>query len=217
MIKVLIVDDHQILRDGIKALIGSKKNISVIGECEDGSEVEDFVSKNMPDVILMDIKMTGMNGIDTTKELIQKYPEIKILALSMHNEEQYIVSMLKAGASGYVLKNTNEKELITAIEKVNMGEIFYSLEVANVMMSKYMNKTVKKYSSNFKITVDDLTRREKEIIKLISNENTNQEIAEKLQISARTVDTHRRNLLHKLGVKNTAGLVKFAVLNNLVD
>lgn len=217
MIKVLIVDDHQILRDGIKALIGSKKNISVIGECEDGSEVEDFVSKNMPDVILMDIKMTGMNGIDTTKELIQKYPEIKILALSMHNEEQYIVSMLKAGASGYVLKNTNEKELITAIEKVHMGEIFYSLEVANVMMSKYMNKTVKKYSSNFKITVDDLTRREKEIIKLISNENTNQEIAEKLQISARTVDTHRRNLLHKLGVKNTAGLVKFAVLNNLID
>jgi len=134
----------------------------------------------------------------------------------MHNEETYIVNMLKAGASGYILKNTGEAELLEAINKVHSGEIYYSLEVANVMMSKYMNNTTKSKSTNFEITVNDLTKREKEILVDIANELTNQEIAEKLFISPRTVDTHRRNLLQKLAVKNTAGLVKFAVSNNML-
>lgn len=215
MIKVLLVEDHKILRDGLKAALSGNKEIKVIGECEDGNQVMGFLEKNEIDVILMDIKMPIMNGIDTTQLVVEKYPNIKVLALSMYNEEAYIMKIFKAGASGYILKNTSIAEMLDGIKKVFAGEIFYSLEVANIMVSKYMNKTIKAKSKNTSITIDDLTKREKEIIKLISNEFTNQEIADKLFISARTVDTHRRNLLQKLGVKNTAGLVKFAMINEL--
>lgn len=216
MINVLIVDDHKILRDGIKAILSGNKNINIIGECSDGAEVADFIEGKSIDVVLMDIKMPKQNGIETTKQLLKINPNLKVLTLSMHNEETYIVNMLKAGASGYILKNTGETELFEAINKVYNGEIFYSLEVANVMMSKYMNNVTKSKSTNFEISVDDLTRREKEIIVHIANELTNQEIAERLFISPRTVDTHRRNLLQKLGVKNTAGLVKFAMSHNML-
>jgi len=216
MINVLIVDDHKILRDGIKAILHGNKNIHIVGECEDGILVIDFVEKHKVDVILMDIKMPQQNGIETTKKILKKYPNIKILALSMHNEEAYIINMLKAGASGYILKNTGEIELLEAINKVFAGEIYYSLEVANVVMSKYVNSSLKAKSTNFEISVDDLTKREKEIIVHIASELTNQQISEKLFISPRTVDTHRRNLLQKLGVKNTAGLVKFAMSNNML-
>lgn len=216
MIKVLLVEDHKILRDGLKAALSGNKEIKVIGECEDGNLVMDFLEKNEVDVILMDIKMPILGGIETTQQVNEKYPNIKILALSMYNEEAYIMKIFKAGASGYILKNTSIVEMIDGIKKVFAGEIFYSLEVANIMVSKYMNKTIKAKSKNTSITIDDLTKREKEIIKLISNEFTNQEIADKLFISARTVDTHRRNLLQKLGVKNTAGLVKFAMINEML-
>lgn len=216
MIKVLLVEDHKILRDGLKAALSGNKEIKVIGECEDGNLVMEFLEKNEVDVIMMDIKMPIMGGIETTQQVNEKYPNIKILALSMYNEEAYIMKIFKAGASGYILKNTSIAEMIEGIKKVFAGEIFYSLEVANIMVSKYMNKTIKAKSKNTSITIDDLTKREKEIIKLISNEFTNQEIADKLFISARTVDTHRRNLLQKLGVKNTAGLVKFAMINEML-
>ncbi|OFX17126.1 MAG: hypothetical protein A2033_09610 [Bacteroidetes bacterium GWA2_31_9] len=216
MIKVLLVEDHKILRDGLKAALSGNKEVKVIGECEDGNLVMEFLEKNEVDVIMMDIKMPIMGGIETTQQVNEKYPNIKILALSMYNEEAYIMKIFKAGASGYILKNTSIAEMIEGIKKVYAGEIFYSLEVANIMVSKYMNKTIKAKSKNTSITIDDLTKREKEIIKLISNEFTNQEIADKLFISARTVDTHRRNLLQKLGVKNTAGLVKFAMINEML-
>lgn len=216
MIKVLLVEDHKILRDGLKAALSGNKEIKVIGECEDGNQVMEFLEKNEVDVILMDIKMPILGGIETTQQVNEKYPNIKILALSMYNEEAYIMKIFKAGASGYILKNTSISEMIEGIKKVYEGEIFYSLEVANIMVSKYMNKTIKAKTKNTSITIDDLTKREKEIIKLISNEFTNQEIADKLFISARTVDTHRRNLLQKLGVKNTAGLVKFAMINEML-
>ena len=216
MIKVLLVEDHKILRDGLKAALSGNKEIKVIGECEDGNQVIEFLEKNEVDVILMDIKMPILGGIETTQQVNEKYPNIKILALSMYNEEAYIMKIFKAGASGYILKNTSISEMIEGIKKVYEGEIFYSLEVANIMVSKYMNKTIKAKTKNTSITIDDLTKREKEIIKLISNEFTNQEIADKLFISARTVDTHRRNLLQKLGVKNTAGLVKFAMINEML-
>lgn len=216
MINILIVDDHKILRDGIKAILNGNKNLHIVGECEDGIKVIPFLEKHKVDIILMDIKMPEQNGIETTKKVLHKFPQIKILALSMHNEEVYIINMLKAGASGYILKNTGEAELFEAIDKIYNGEIYYSLEVANVVMSKYINSNLKAKSTNFDISVDDLTKREKEILVNIASELTNQQIGEKLFISARTVDTHRRNLLQKLGVKNTAGLVKFAMMNNML-
>lgn len=223
MIKILLVDDHKIIRDGIKALIQSEPNIHIIGECSDGVEVVPFLEKNDVDVVLMDINMPKMNGIETTSFVSEKFPNVGVLALTMHDEEGYISKVLKAGALGYVLKHLGKSELIKAIIKVANKENYFSDDVAAIMMSKYMksgstssNPPLKKVSNSL-ISIDELTKREIEILSLISEEMTNNEIGEKLFISPRTVDTHRRNLLQKLGVKNTAGLVKFAVQNDLVS
>ena len=223
MIKILLVDDHKIIRDGIKALIQSEPNIQIIGECGDGKEVVPFLENNEVDVILMDVNMPIMNGIETTIVVSEKFPDVAVLALTMHDEEVYISKVLKAGALGYVLKHLGKAELMKAIEKVANKENYFSDDVAAIMMSKYMksgstsnNPPLKKVSTSL-ISIDELTKREVEILSLISEEMTNNEIGEKLFISPRTVDTHRRNLLQKLGVKNTAGLVKFAVQNNLVQ
>lgn len=223
MIKILLVDDHKIIRDGIRALIQIEPNIEIVGECNDGIEVVPFLENNDVDVILMDINMPKMNGIEATSIVSEKFKDIGILALTMHDEEGYISKVLKAGALGYVLKHVGRSELIKAIEKVACNENYFSDDVAAIMMSKYMksgqtsNNPPLRKSSVSMISLDELTKREKEILQLIAEEMTNNEIGEKLFISPRTVDTHRRNLLQKLGVKNTAGLVKFAVQNGLVD
>ena len=223
MIKILLVDDHKIIRDGIKALIQTEENIEIVGECGDGIEVSVFLEKNDVDVVLMDINMPEMNGIEATSVVSEKFPDVSVLALTMHDEEVYISKVLKAGALGYVLKHVGRSELLKAIQKVANKENYFSDDVAAIMMSKYMkqgstsnNPPLKKTSTSM-ISIDELTKREIEILSLISGEMTYNEIGEKLFISPRTVDTHRRNLLQKLGVKNTAGLVKFAVQNDLVD
>lgn len=218
MIKVLIVDDHKIVRDGIKALLQNTKNIQWVGDCKDGSEVVGFLNKKTADVILMDIMMETINGIEASKIVIEKYPDIRILALSMNNEYDYIQEMLKVGAAGYILKNSSYEELITAIETVATGKPYFSPEVTDIVMNKYMhpgNKT--KSTSKNKTLVDQLTNRELEVLELIAQELTNNEIAEKLFISRRTVDTHRRNLLQKIGVKNSIGLIRFAYSNGLIS
>jgi DNA-binding NarL/FixJ family response regulator len=215
MIDILLVDDHKIVRDGIKALLFTNGLINIVGECDDGNQVLEFCENNHVDIILMDINMQDVNGIDCTKMVNEKYPTVKIIALTMHIEEGYISKILKSGAAGYILKNTGKTELIDAIKKVNNGENYFSKEVSNVMMNKYMKKSGIRKSSSSLASVDDLTKREVEILGLIAEELTNNEIGEKLFISPRTVDTHRRNLLQKLGVKNTAGLVKFALQNGI--
>lgn len=217
MIRLLLVDDHKIIRDGIRSLVSGNNDIFIAGECEDGDEVEGFLNTNEVDVILMDINMKRMNGIDATEYILKKFPGKKVLALSMHNEEVYIAKILKAGALGYILKNTGKEELIDAIFKVNGQENYFSKEVSDIMMSKYMKTQKKSSTSKSLLTLEELTKREIEILKLIATEMTNSEIGEKLFISSRTVDTHRRNLLQKLQVKNTAGLVRFALENGLTD
>lgn len=217
MIKVLLVDDHKIIRDGIKALINDSDHISICGECNNGLEVQEFIKHTEADIILMDVSMPEKNGIEATEEIIKDFPDMKILALTMHNQESYISKILKAGASGYVLKSTGEDELIKAIETIHSGETYFSSEVSEIMMAKFMKKPASGYQYQTIVSVEDLTTREREIIGLIADELTNNEIAEKLFISPRTVDTHRRNLLQKLGVKNTAGLVKFAIHHKLSD
>ncbi len=217
MIKLLIVDDHKIIRDGIKAMLSETDSVEIVGECENGKEVVPFLKSNKVDIIFMDINMPEQNGIETTKEVIENFPSAKIIALTMHNQESYITKMLKVGAVGYVLKNTGFDEILDAITTVNSGHSYFSGDVSEIMMSKYMKtSSANDYINPGMSSTEDLTSREQEIIILISNELTNNEIAEELHISPRTVDTHRRNLLQKLGVKNTAGLVKFAVKNNML-
>ncbi|MBX7093973.1 MAG: response regulator transcription factor [Flavobacteriales bacterium] len=220
MKKVLLVDDHKIIRDGIKAIFKPTDGIQIVGECEDGDEVLDFLKNHEVDVILMDINMKRLNGIEATELVKQDYPDVNVIALSMYNEEGFISRILKAGAIGYLLKNAGKQEIISAINSAAEGKSYFDKEVAEVMMSKFLrvdNGAKKAKNNQFLISIDDLTKREIEVIKLITEELTTQEISEKLFISPRTVDSHRRNLLQKIGVKNTAGLVKFALHYKIID
>jgi DNA-binding NarL/FixJ family response regulator len=217
MIRILLVDDHKIIRDGLKALLYGEADLKIIGECSDGDQVMDFVGSNEVDIILMDINMPVLHGIEATKLVCDAYPQVRVIALTMHNEDGYISKVLKAGASGYVLKNTGREGLINAIFKVHTQGNFFTEEVASIMMHKYMKKNMQGKPTNILVSVRDLTNREIEILRMIAGELTNNEIAKELFISPRTVDTHRRNLLQKLAVKNTAGLVKFAIQNGLSE
>lgn len=216
LITVLIVDDHKIIRDGIKSLLEDAPNIQIVGEASNGLEAIEFFKKQPTDIVIMDIRMPEMGGIETTKFLTDNYPGVKILALTMHDEEAFISKMLHAGASGYLLKNVGKEEFITAIHKIYKGENYFSLDVATKMMTKFMSS--KPVEDDEAVEDDDLqlTKREIEVIKLIAEGLTSQDIADKLFISPRTVDTHRRNLLQKLNVKNTAELIKYAIKHNIV-
>ena len=217
MIRILIVDDHQMIRDGLKALLMGYDNIEIVGECNDGSEVLPQLKQNEVDIILMDIRMPQMDGIEASKKIFQEFPEQKIIALTMFNEEKYIEEMLKLGTMGYILKDGGKTDLLNAIETVHQGENYYSDKVTETIMAKLTKNKPRAKQQKLEVTLDELTQREKDILRLIAEELTNSEIGEKLNISNRTVDTHRRNLLQKLGVKNTAGLVKYAVKSGLTD
>jgi DNA-binding NarL/FixJ family response regulator len=214
-INVLVVDDHKIVRDGILSLLQDEPDICVISQAENGKDALEKIPIVLPHLILIDISMPVMNGIECTREITKKYPEIKVLALTMLNELEHIKNMLSAGAGGYLLKNSGKEELVTAIKTVVAGQNYFSTEVKDMIMMEM----VKKKSSPGKIIGEKvpLTSRELDILELILQEFTNQEIADKLFISVRTVDAHRRNLLEKTGARNTAGLVKFAIENHLFD
>ena len=215
MKRILLVDDHKIVRDGIRAQLTNNRKYQIIAEASDGQEALDFLEKSEPDLIIMDINMEGMDGITCTEQVVRLYPEVKVLALTMLTENQYIKQMLKAGASGYLLKNCEEEELKKAIDTICEGGTYYSPEVTRIIMKNLSGqKPLTNRSSSFQIP---LTSREKEVLLLILKENSNKEIAEKLFISQRTVDAHKRNLLEKTGSKNIAGLVLFAVNNQVFD
>jgi DNA-binding NarL/FixJ family response regulator len=207
-ISVLIADDHKIIRVGIRGLIELSPDIKVTAEVSNGTEVFEALRKNKINVILMDIDMGNTSGIETTRQVKRDYPEINVLGLTMHEEQQYIVAMLAAGASGYLLKNTGLEELLTAIRTAARGDSYFSHQVSSTLLHAI---TQQKEVLPVKNTDNLLTDRETEILKLIAEEHSNAEIANKLFISIRTVDTHRRNLLDKLQAKNTAGLVKYAI------
>jgi DNA-binding NarL/FixJ family response regulator len=212
MIRVISVDDHKIFRDGIASLLATDPNIEVVGEAENEEQLLGLLKQQEAEVILMDIHLKNSNGIKITQRIKEKRPDIKVLAFSMHNQVDYVVNMLEAGASGYILKDAGKEEMIRAINVIASGNTYYSNEISALIVQALNKKNDRepRQSSN-------LTKREIEILKLIANEYSNPEIAKKLHISVRTVDTHRRNLLEKLNVKNTAGLVKYAIKQNLID
>jgi len=216
LITVLIVDDHKIIRDGIKSLLQDVENIKILGEASNGLEAIEFFKNQPTDVVIMDIRMPEMSGIETTKYLTENYPGVKVLALTMHDEEAFIYKMLNAGASGYLLKNVGKEEFVTAINKIYKGENYFSLDMATKMITNLMFAKPNDTAEHVEDNDMQLTKREIEVIKLIAEGLTSQDIADKLFISPRTVDTHRRNLLQKLNVKNTAELIKFAIKHNIV-
>ncbi len=213
MIKVLIADDHKVFRDGIVSILEDVDDITVIAQASDGREVLLQLETVQPDIILMDITMGDTNGIDTTRLVKRDYPQIQILVLSMHSESGYIVKMLESGASGYLLKEAGQEEMIRAIRTVAEGNTYYSQQVSSVIVQ---HLTQPQQAKTKKAGIP-LTKREVEVLQLIVEEYSNTEIAEKLFISIRTVDTHKRNLVEKLKVKNIAGLVKYAIRNGLVE
>ncbi len=205
MIRVFIVDDHPMVQEGIRSLLNNEKGIEVCGYAMTAQSCLGFFIHNTADVILMDINLPDMSGIDLCASIKTKYPGIMVLGLSTFNQGSYVNKMMENGASGYVLKNAGKEELLEAIREVNNGKTYLSFEAGQAM---------RKDSLAEKIPL--ITRREKEILLLIAEGNTNPEIAKKLFISPTTVDSHRKNLLAKMNMKNTASLIKFAMENKLI-
>jgi DNA-binding NarL/FixJ family response regulator len=212
-INILIADDHKMFREGLTELLSKEQGMKVVDTAGDGEEIKLSLTKNHIDIILMDIDMGETNGIEMTQEIKESHPDIHVLALSMHGDKNYIVKMLEAGAKGYILKNAGKEEMINAIHTVANGNSYFSSQVSSKLLEHLTNPAPIRRGADDTL----LTDREIEILRLIAEEYSNPEIAEKLFISVRTVDTHRRNILDKLGAKNTAGLVKYAIQKGLLD
>jgi DNA-binding NarL/FixJ family response regulator len=212
-IKLLIADDHRIMLDGIVSLLQSDKEITVAGIAANGYEVLELVNKQHFDVCLLDISMPGLDGIETTRLLKERKPELKIIILTTYNDKEIITEMLQCGVSGYLLKNSSKQELTEAIKKVAGGGFYFSDEVHASIMKNYTRQLREKSNTAEVIT---LTKREREILQLLAREYTNEKIAEALIISYRTVETHRKNIMQKTRSHNLAGLLKFAYSKNLL-
>jgi DNA-binding NarL/FixJ family response regulator len=210
-IKIIIADDHTMFLQGIVSLLESETNIIILGKAENGKAIFKIMENVIPDIILLDISMPEMDGIEVTKIIKQKYPSIKILIVSTHSNIQMIAKLIRMGVDGYLLKNAEKQELLHAIQIIQNGDTYFCKEVAE----KNDDNNSKIKSETLQIT--ELSCREKEILVLIAQEFTGNEIAEKTNISLNTVNTHRRNLLSKINVKNTAGLVKYAIEYGLLD
>jgi len=218
MIRVILTDDHKLIRDGLKALLNSSDVINVVGEAADGNELLELLLEVQADVILLDINMPRKDGIETTRELHLRYPQLKVLVLSMLDHERYVHQMMEAGASGYVLKNAGKEELTSAIQLVAAGVTYISPEVAIGLLKKTRVPDAQNcYITETDRTPRELTRRELEVLVLVSEGFTNSEIAEKLFTSKRTIETHRQNLLEKTQTSNTATLIKFALKNGIIS
>jgi len=215
-IKVLIIDDHQIFRDGISSLFNEAEDIAVIGYASDGEDALEKIDQLDPDVLLLDISLPKITGFDLMRIVNKKYPDIKILVLSMHTKDEYIFEAINAGALGYLPKqNTSKDELLNAVRTVFKGEEYLNEDVTRVMKKSHSLKSP--MNSDFQKNFNTLTKREREIVSLVVEGLTNQEIADKLFVNIRTVETHKTNILQKLQLKSSVDLVKFAIKNNLLE
>jgi len=213
MIRTMIVDDHQMLIDGLEMLLKREPGIEVVATVLNGQSALEKLAVHPADVVLLDVNMPEMDGMETCKLIKHKWPETQVIALTMHDEGQFITAMLNSGASGYVLKNTGKDELIEAIKAVHNGKTFFTKEVTESLMNSMIpgkEKGQKKYKP-------EISDREKEVLELIVQEFTTNEIAEKLFISQNTVESHRRHLLEKLGARNSAGLVRITMEFGLLE
>ena len=208
MIKIVIADDHEIMLEGISSLIKPKDGIKIVGEARNGIEVLNILRETETDIVVLDIEMPEMNGVEATKKIREDFPNIKVLILTMHNEASFIRRIIEAGAQGYILKNKGKEELVHAIQVIYEGGEHYTEEVSKKLISSMKDKKV----------VGDInfTKREIEILRLIADGDSTKTIAKKLHIEPTTVDTHRRNMIEKTGVKNSMELVKFTVKNGYV-
>lgn len=215
MINILIADDHTMFVDGMESILSSEPDFFIVGRCYDGPSVLSFLKDNNVDLVLLDVNLPGLSGIEVCKQIQVDSPHVKVLAITMFNEESYVSEILNNGAKGYILKNTGREELFKAIRTVGRGESYFSKDVTETIMKSLMNH--RKSSSVTKTNIPKLSRREKEVLKLIAQEFTTQEIADNLFISLKTVESHRSSLLSKLNARNSVGLVRIAMQNDLLS
>ena len=213
-IRVFLADDHLILREGIRSLLGKVSDIEVVGEAGEGGETVAKVEQLAQDVVLMDITMPGMSGLEATKQIKQKYPQVKVLILTIHETNQYLSQMLQAGASGYVVKTTAASELISAIRAVHQGDVYLYPSITRMLVEDYLRRVE---GGEERISYEGLTTREREVLMYIAEDKKNKEIAGMLGISVRTVQAHRTNLMDKLGAHDRTELVKYAISKGIID
>lgn len=212
-IKIVIVDDHIMLREGIKKIINSDSDFEIVGEAGDGKDAVSMVGKLVPDVVLMDISLPSLNGIEATRRIKRDWPAVHILALTMHDNEEYLSQMLQAGASGYILKRAATSELQEAIKAVNRGDSYLYPSAAKHLIGSFL----KRVEDGGKSTIDGLTGREQEILILIAEGKTNKEIASHLQLSVKTIEAHRSNIFSKLGISDRVEAVRYAIRRGLIE
>lgn len=212
-IKLLIVDDHKIVRDGIKAMLLGNADITLIGETTNTAGLLEIFKTQLPDVIIMDIKLGAISGIDITKMLTEEYPKIKVIVLTGNVEENYIIASFKAGAKGFLSKDTSKEEFIEAIKAVVADQNYFGRTISQNVQQIF----ARQMSNNISDAQKPLSERELDVLKLFANGLNFKQIAEQLAISPRTVETHKKNILEKLGLANTIEMVKYAIKNGLVD
>jgi DNA-binding NarL/FixJ family response regulator len=212
-IRIILADDHKIIRNGLRALIDKQHNIEIIGEAADGRTTVTLALKLSPDVIVMDVSMPDMNGIEAARKIIKNSPGVKILALSMHSDKKFVAEMLNAGASGYLLKDCAARELMHAIQAVVKNCLYMSPDIAEIMIKEYKQIVSKENLSVHSL----LTSREREALQLLAEGKTTKEIAFALDISVKTAETYRQHIMNKLDIHTIAGLTKYAIREGLTS
>ncbi|MRG45392.1 response regulator [Chitinophaga sp. SYP-B3965] len=212
-IRLVVADDHEIFLDGLALMLSRQENITLVGQAGDGRELLEIVAREKPDVVMTDIKMPRMDGITATREMIRLQPDARIIALSMFDEENQIVEMLEAGAKGYLLKNADKQEILDAIASVYEDRVYYCKSTSAKLAAMIAKSKFNPYKHKEQIS---FTEREQEIIQLICQQFTAQQIGDKIFLSKRTVEGYRTRILEKMNVRNTAGVVMYALKNNLI-
>lgn len=210
------MDDHQLVRDGIKALLMSAEDLTILGEASSGKECFEKIAADQPDILILDISLPDTNGIEITKRISTEYPDMRVLILSMYTNEDFIFNAVKAGARGYLPKNTSREELLEAIHTIYNGEEFFSDVISRIMLKSYVRKA-KEDDLIMQGGTVPLTSREIEILKLFAEGFINKEISDRLDISIRTVETHKNHIMKKLELKSTVELIKYAIRNKIVE
>lgn len=211
--RILLVDDHKILRDGIRSLVKEYDDIEVVGEAADGRTAIRLVKELSPDVVIMDISMPELNGIDATRKILADHPGVKIIALSMHYDKQFVSEIFKAGVSGYLIKDSAFDELEHAIHLVMEGKTYINPQIASLVVESLMSHSAPLQNKSFSL----LTEREREVLQLISEGKSTKQIADDLNVSAKTIESHRRQVMGKLNIRNVAELTKYAIREGLTS
>jgi DNA-binding NarL/FixJ family response regulator len=213
-IRVLVADDHAIIREGLRVMLGNQPDMEVVGTAANGREAVRLVDEHEPDIVVIDISMPELNGIEAISQMLPRHPRIKVIVLSIHETKPYVYRTLKAGAKGYLIKETAGLEVVDAVRAVYRGERYLSQRISDLLTDVAFRKLEMPMEVS---PLERLSSREREILQLVAEGKTSQEIAERLSISPKTVDTYRSRLMHKIGVEDMAGLVKFAIQHGVIS